>query len=90
MDIKDKVSPEDKAQLAMLALETEVLNNIFQQHKAMTDQKAGQVLAKAGCSPDLYSLTFSPDQDVWEAELKEGALVLPNREARRSMKGRQN
>lgn len=83
MDIKDKISPEDKQQFNTLSLECQVLNNLFQQRRTMLDNKANEVLTKNGLSPASYVLKFNPSQDLWEAVLKEGALVLPTPQTRR-------
>lgn len=90
MDIKDKLTEQDKQQIANLSLECQVLNNLLKQHNAILGQKANEILAKNGLSPQTYALKFNPSQDLWEAVLKEGALIVPNRETRRSMKGREN
>ena len=90
MDIKDKLTQEDKQQLANLAVECGVLNNLLNERKATMNNKAAEILAKNGLSPELYVLKFNPGQDLWEAELKEGALLLPNRETRRAIERRQN
>lgn len=84
MDIKDKISPEDKQQIGSLAIECQVLNNLLQQKNAIFQEKGKEILAKNGLSPERYALKFNPSQDLWEAELKQGALILPNREMRRA------
>ncbi len=88
MDIKEKVSPEDKQQMISLAMESQMLNNLLRERNAMAEDKAKEILAKIGLSPELYGLGFNPQEDSWEATLKAGALILPNRETRRA--GRNN
>jgi len=84
MDIKDKVAPEDKQAMIGLAMESRMLDKLFKERNAMAEDKAKEILAKNGLSPELYSLSFNPTQDVWEAVLKEGALLVPNRVERRA------
>lgn len=90
MDIKDKLTPEEKQQIGGLAIECQVLNNLLQERKAILDNKAKEILARNGLSPQLYNLKFNPGQDLWEAELKGGALIVPNRETRRAIEKRKN
>lgn len=90
MDIKDKLTEQDKQQIQNLSLECQVLNNILKQYTAMLENKGREILSKNGLSPQMYALKFNPSQDLWEAVLKEGALIVPNRETRRSMKRRNN
>ena len=90
MDIKNKLTEQDKQELGNLALECQVLNNILKEHQAAIENKAKEVLARQGLSPQLYALRFNPNENVWEAELKEGALIIPNRVARRAMQGGNN
>jgi hypothetical protein len=88
MDIKDKVSPEDKQQMIGLIMECQMLTNLLRERNALAENKANEILAKNALSPNTYALSVNPKQDSWEANLKEGALVLPNRETRRA--GRNN
>ena len=85
MDIKDKISPEDKQQIASLIIEHQVLSNLLKERNTILENKANEILAKNGLSPQLYALRVNPSQDTWEAELKSGALILPNRETRRAV-----
>lgn len=86
MDIRDKVSPEDKGQVVNLILECQVLNKLLKEHQTILENKAKEILARNGLSPQSYDLKCNPSQDLWQAELKEGALILPNREERRALK----
>jgi hypothetical protein len=88
MDIKDKLTEQDKQILGSLALECELLDNLLKERQTIMQNKAKEILAKNGLSPTLYGLTFNPSQGLWEANLKEGALIVPNRETRRA--GRNN
>ncbi len=85
MDIKDKVSPEDKQQMRSLALECQLLANLLNERNAMAENKAQEILAKNALSPQTYNLKFNLKKDLWEAILKEGALIIPNRETRRAI-----
>ncbi len=85
MDIKDKLTEQDKQQLGCLALECQVLSNLLKERQVAIENKAKEILAKNGLSPELYALKFNPNQDLWEADLKEGALIVPNRETRRAI-----
>ncbi len=85
MDIKDKLTLEDKQVLTNLALECQVLESLLHRSKVIMDAKAKEILARQGLSPQLYGLKFNPSQDMWEAELKDGALIVPNREMRRKV-----
>ena len=89
MDIKDKLTEEDKQQLANLSLECQVLNNLFKERRAILENKGKEILAKNGLSPQTYALKFNPVQDLWEAVLKEGALIIPNQQTGRII-GREN
>jgi len=90
MDIKDKLTPEEKQQIGGLVVECQVLNNLLQERSSILESKAKEILAKNGLSPQLYNLIFNPSQDLWEAKLKEEALVIPNRETRRAVEKRKN
>lgn len=78
MDIKDKLTEQDKQQLQGLALECQVLNNLLGERRAILQSKAEEILARLDLSPKLYNMKFNPGKNLWEAELKAGAIVLPN------------
>lgn len=90
MDIKDKITPEEKQQIGGLVIECQVLNNLLQERNAMLESKVKEILTKNGISPQLYNLIFNPSQDLWRAELKEEALIIPNQETRRAVEKRKN
>ena len=90
MDIKDKLTLEDKQQMAGLTLECQVLSNLLKQRNAMFQDKIKEILTKLNLSPELYGLKFNQGQDLWEAVLLEGALIVPNRETRRELERRKN
>ena len=90
MDIKDKLTPEEKQQIGGLAIECQVLNNLLQERKGILESKAKEILAKNGLSPQTYNLIFNPGQNLWRAELKEAALILPTQEVRRAIDKRKN
>ena len=90
MDIKDKLTEQDKAQLQGISLECQVLNNLLKERQAILENKAQEVLAKAGLSPKMYGLRFNPSKDTWEAELKEGAIILPGQEVQSRAQRRRN
>ena len=88
MEIKDKLADQDKQLLSNLAIQRAVLGKLLLQTNSALEKKAKEILARNGLSPELYVLKFDPQQDLWEAELKEGALVIPNRETRRAIERR--
>lgn len=90
MDIKDKFTPQEKGQIASLVIECQVLESLLKERSAILQKKANDILARNGLSPQLYDLKVNPSQDIWEAELKEGALVVPNREMRRAIERLKN
>ena len=87
MDIKDKITPEDKQQLSNLGLECQVLGQLCNERQAIMGKKADEILASIGLSPKTYALKFNPAKDLWEAVLKESALVVPGQETRGVIKG---
>lgn len=90
MDIKDKLTEQDKQRISGLIIESQVLNNLLKERNAALKNKADEILTRIGLSPQLYSMKFNPSQDLWEAVLKEGALTIPNREQRRALERRKN
>ncbi len=92
MDIKDKLTQQEKQELGGLALQIEVLKTITGQKQQTLQNRAKELLAKAGFPPERYLLRFDVSHDEWEATLRENALVVPgqpNRAARRAL-GRKN
>ena len=90
MDIKDKLSVEHKAVLKNLAIEVNVLQKLMTEHRAVLEQVGKEILTDIGLSTAIYNLAFNPGKDLWEANLKEDALVVPNPPLRKAMKGRNN
>jgi hypothetical protein len=85
MDIKDKLTQEEKHQMANLFLECQVLGNLLKERNASLENKAKEILAFNGLSPQTYNLKFNPGQNLWEAELKHLALIVPNRDSVRAI-----
>lgn len=85
MDIKDKLTEQDKQQIGSLAVKCKVLSDLFKEQNAILENKAKEILAKNGLSPQLYFLKFKHSQNLWQAELREGALIIPNRETKRAI-----
>lgn len=80
MNIKVEVKKEDKVQMADLVTECQVLSNLLKERQATFVSKAEEILTTNALSPKLYLLKFNIGQDVWEAEPKQGGIVLPNHE----------
>ena len=72
------VTPEQKAQMAHLFTECQVLQNLLRRSETALKQKAKDILTANGLSTELYNLTFNLGKDLWEAQLKEDVLTLPN------------
>lgn len=77
MSIKLEVTDQDKQQMANLSTECQVLNNLLGERRAALDNKAREILTTNALSPNLYALKFNPGQDLWEAVLKQGGLIVP-------------
>ena len=78
MDIKDKLTEQDKQQIGNIALQCQVLDTLLKERKAILGNKANEILDKNGLSPEMYALKFNLSKNLWEAVLKEGALIIPN------------
>jgi len=77
VSIKLNVTDEDKKHLANLDIEVKVLGNLFNQRRAMLEQKAISILETNSLSPKLYAITFNVAKDEYEAILKPGAITIP-------------
>lgn len=90
MSIKLEVREEDKAQMANLMTECQVLRNLLKERQAALENKAREILTTNALSPELYALKFNLGQNLWEAELKQGGLVLPHQGIKQNLikKGR--
>lgn len=89
MDIKEKVTIEQKNQMRNLMIEISVLDNLLKERKAMLQETGVEIITKAGLSPKTYNLRFNSGKDIWDAELKDELkprLVLPGQETRPAMK----
>ena len=78
MGIKIEVAKEQKNQMASLFTECQVLSNLLTERRAAFEDKAKEILTTNALSPKLYALKFNLAQDLWEAQLKQGSIVLPN------------
>ena len=81
MDIKDKITTEEKQRLCDAGLEVQVLQNLLKEHTAKFQREGEQILSRLGLSPKIYRLVFNPGMDAWKAELVTGAIVIPGRNA---------
>ena len=85
MDIKDKISPEDKQMVADLVIEGQVLEKLLKQHNTALKNKVGEILTNEGLSPQLYELRFNPLKNEWDAALRQGYIIIPNQEVRKAI-----
>ena len=90
MDIKEKLTAQEKQRMGNLALECQVLNNLAKQQSAVLQETAKQIFVRLGMSPETYFLKFNAPEDVWNAELRQDALIIPNREMRRKVEREKN
>lgn len=84
MDISGKVKQEDKAKIANLSIECQVLQNLLNERKADVQAILGRVLRDNTTNPALYDLRVQDGK--WELVLKASTLVTPpllNRAERR-------
>lgn len=79
MSIQLKVTDQDKAQMANLSMETQVLNNLLIERRTALELKAQEILNSNALSPKMYSIKFNPGKDLWEAELKQGQIIVPSK-----------
>ena len=77
--MKLTLTDQDKAQMANLLTESQVLNNLLAERRAALEVKAQEILNSNALSPKLYALKFNPGKDLWEAELKRGQLIVPGK-----------
>jgi len=77
MDIKEKLTQQDKAVFENLRVEVLVLEHLLQEKKALSAQHLAQVFQRLGIDTKLYGLEFNAAQDKWEARLRPDALVIP-------------
>ena len=91
MDIKEKLTTLEKQQLATLTVECQVLEHLHKEWIAKLQEIGRTILARLNLSPDLYGLRYNLNEDLWQAELKQGALIIPpNRETRRAIERTKN
>ena len=90
MDIKNKISKEDKALLSNLGVEIRVLESLLGERRSIMGAKANEILASNGLSPEAFGLNFNPGLDRWEAVLKNDALVIPGQEVIKNIGKRRN
>ena len=82
MGIKVEVTKQFKSQMANLVTECQVLNNLLTERRAALDNKAKEILTTNAMSTNLYGLKFNLAQDLWEAQLKQGKIILPSEEVK--------
>jgi len=87
MDIKDKLTQQEKAGFENLRLENMVIEHLLNEKKQQTMVLLTTVLQKLNYDPKLYGLEFNAGQDKWEVKLRPDALVIPNRQERRHAVG---
>lgn len=85
MDIKEKLTDQQKQEIHNLIIETQVLENLLKERRERLHEKGNQIMSLIGLSPKMYNLKLNPGQNIWEAELKPDVLVVPNRETRRAL-----
>ncbi len=84
MNIADKIPTELKVELGSLVIECQVISKLLKERSATFENKAKEILAELGLSPQMYALKFNAHENIWEAVLKESALALPGNQARKN------
>ena len=77
IDIKEKLTKEEKGMFENLRIEMLVLSHLAEEKKRQTVLLLTQVLTKLGYNPQLYGLEFNAAQDSWEVKLRPDAIALP-------------
>lgn len=85
IDIKDKLTDEDKGTFESLKLEILVLENLVKERRVILTSHLETCMLKAGFNPKQYGLNFNFKEDKWQVQLRPDALALPgqNRAQRR-------
>ena len=77
IDIKDKVTPEEKRQLQNVNLEVVVLKHLLEERQNLLQTLGRGLLERLHYSPQVYNLVASPVQDKWEVRVNPENLLLP-------------
>jgi len=83
MDIKDKLTEQEKAGFENLRVEAMVLQQLLNEKRQQSAILLKAVLEKLGYNPMTYGLEFNAGQDRWDVKLRPDALVIPSRQDRR-------
>jgi len=87
MDVKEKLTQQEKATFENTRVEIMVLEHLLAEKKQQIALYLKTVLEKLGYNPQLYGLEYNANQDKWEIKLRPDALAMPgqmpNRQERR-------
>lgn len=83
IDIKDKITDQEKAGFENLRVEVMVLEQLLQEKKNQQKWLLTNVFQKLNYNPNLYALEFNAGKDKWNVKLIPGVLDMPNRQERR-------
>lgn len=87
IDIKDKLTVQEKQAFEGLRIETTVLENLLNERHKIMMELLTITFRKLGYDVKLYGLEFNASQDRWEIKLRPDALVMPgmNRDQRHQL-----
>jgi len=78
MDIRDKLTLQEKQRFEKLRVETLVLQNLLKERQQVGTEYFKSVLWRIGLNPMLYNgLEFNVGEDKWELKLNPNSLVAP-------------
>ena len=77
IDIKDKLTAQEKQAFENLRVETQVLQNLLNERRGFAQQFLEDILQKLGYNTMLYGFEFNFGQNKWEIQLRPDAIVLP-------------
>lgn len=77
MDIKEKLTQQEKQMFENLRVETAVLEKLLHERRQLSGQVLKETLERLNHNPALFGLQFNFAEDKWDVILKPGALVLP-------------
>lgn len=80
MDIKDKLTQQEKQAIENLRIEALVLQSLFTERQQIAEKLLGDTFIKLGINGKLYGLTFNFAKDMWEVALRQDVLALPNQQ----------
>lgn len=77
MDVKEKLSNEEKQAFENLRIESLVLQKLAGEKGMQAQGLFKQVMERLGYNPAMYGLEFNFVQDSWQIKLRPDAIVVP-------------